>query len=289
MCVSIEELDSYLLAINCEWCRTNYGPKASVERFLIPGAGFLPDRIVIPRSIIGINDIEVIQKKLYEGIESGYSMGIRTIADKAIFGGGKLDWVLQIDSEEKADNFLEETLTKWQINARKNNYNISQLVLMNNLPEIGTTYEQPNQFVLRVAWNNCGYSISLRSQLLIEMALETNNLRKLDQKMEEGDCNTVRYQCIYKETGFLDYVDTQIGKNITDLKHIKTVHSAISQLNFLIKDPEIQFIKRLDFFSRIGLNTIEFQGCIFEGLEPIEMLVYGLRGTNDETLTGLKS
>ena len=99
--------------------------------------------------------------------------------------------------------------------------------------------------------------------------------------------SVIRYQCLYRETGFLESTELQIGKNIVNSTDTNTIFSVISQLNSLIKDPEIQFIKRLSFFSGLGLNIVEFQGYTHEKTGAIKMLIYGLRGVNDETLTGL--
>lgn len=289
MCISTEELHLYLEDMGSEWTKTSLDPKVKVERFLLPGAGFFPDRLVIPRSITSINDIDVVERNLYEGVKHGYSMGIRSVADRPIFGGGKLDWVLQIDTDNKVNDFLINTLPKWKVNADSNNYKIDQLILMNNLPEIGTINERPNQFVFRVAWNNCNSLSSLKSELLMEMAMGTSRLRVLDQKMEESNCNTIRYQCLYRETGFLEKTELKIGKNIVSPTDTNTIFSVISQLNCLITDPEVELIKRLDFFAELGLNTVEFQGYSSEDNTETKMLIYGLRGVNDETLTGLNS
>jgi len=286
MSISPEELHSYLSVMNNEWARTQLGPKAKVESFLVPGAGFFPDRLVVPRSIVSADTIDIIRKKLYEGVSHGYSMGIRTVANRPIFGGGKLDWDLQIDTRNKVSNFLKNTLPKWQVNASLNNYKITQLILMDNLPEMGTKNKRSHQFVFRVAWDNYNSLYSLGSRLLMEMTTGTNKLRELDQKMENGNDNIIRYQCLYRVTGFLEKTELQIGNNITDPMDTKIVLSVVSQLNSLIKDPGIQFLKRLDFFASLGLNIVEFQGYFYERTGVTKMLIYGLRGTNDETNTG---
>jgi len=121
----------------------------------------------------------------------------------------------------------------------------------------------------------------------MEMATGTNKLRELDQKMENGNNNIARYQCLYRVTGFLEKTELQIGNNIINPMNVNMISSVVSQLNSLIKDPEIQFLKRLDFFAGLGLSIVEFQGYFYERTGVTKMLIYGFRGTNDETMTGL--
>lgn len=314
--VDVEELPPYLISMEKEWLKTQCGPKGKVDRFLVHGAGFFPDKLVIPRSILPIDDLKGIEKNLYEGVSTGHAIGIRSISDKPIFSGAKLDWVLEIDSVDKVRNFLKNTLPHWKINADTNNYKLVQLILMNNPREIGTKEEHPNQFVFRVKWDNFSSLNYLGSQLLMEMTIGTNRLRELDKRMEKGNENLIRYQCLYHPTGFLEKRELQIGsaylnekslnnqpsrKHIVNkpisslelseviLKDAETIKSALIQLDGFIKDPAIKFIKRLDFFASLGLNIVEFQGYADEKSGISKMFIYGLRGQNDETMTGLHS
>jgi len=313
-CVDIGELADNLFFLERKWSETSCGPKAKVDRFFIPGTGFFPDKLVILRSILAIDNTEGIEKNLFEGLSQGASMGVRSISDRPIFSGAKLDWDLEIDSPEKVRIFLDKTLPKWKNNARANNYKISQLIIMNNPPEIGTKDEHANQFVLRARWDSFNLLNNLGSQLLVEMTIGTNRLRELDKRMEKGEGDIIRYQCLYRQTGFLEQTELQVGSSYVentssepnrnfitskpisslDLSKInlgdaRTIQSVLFQLDALIKDQTIRLLKRLDFFASIGLNIVEFQGYIDSKTGLRKMFIYGLRGRCDETMTGLHS
>lgn len=287
MTVSVEELRPYLSSINEEWIKTPCNPKTRVEKFLLPGAGFFPDNLIIPRSIVSASDTNIIGRNLYEGIEGNYSMGIRSVADRPIFGGGKLNWDLEIDTNEKVADFLKNTLPAWKASALSNNYKIEQLIIMNNPREIGTRIEHSHQFVARVAWSNYSSLRPLGPQLIMEMAMGTNNLRVLDRKMEIEKGATIRYTCKYKETGYLEQAGLQIGGEVPDSAIKDIILPVISQITDLIKDPNVRFLDRLEFFAGVGLDMVEFQGFIDKKTGLVKMFIYGLRGNNDETVTGL--
>jgi hypothetical protein len=312
-CVNAEELPDFFLQKKKEWTKTPCGPKAEVERFLESGVGFFPDRLVILRSIVCADEVDTIEKKLYEGVINNYSMGIRVVADRPIFSGTKLNWDLEIDTNDKINNFLHNTLPRWQTDAALDNYRIVQLILMNNPPNAGTKVERPNQFVFRIRWDDFSSLNSLASQLLLEMVIGTNRLRELDRRMEDGSKNVIRYECLYKPTRFLEKTELQVGSSylkdgpskqengnltingpLTQIKldgvdetSAKTILAVLSQINNLITDPNVQFLKRLEFFAGLGLNIVEFQGYIDE-TGTRKMYIYGLRGNNDDTKTGLQ-
>lgn len=289
-CIPAEELPGYLSSIQKEWDKKpTCGPKTNVERFLANGVEFFPDRLIIPRVITEADDTEAIQTALMVGIETNHSMGIRTIADRPIFSGAKLPWDLGIDTADKAQTFLQTTLPTWRTDAALNNYHIGQLILMSNPPEIGTKEERPNQFVFRLSWDVFSSLNCLESNSLLEMTIGTNRLRALDRRMEQGDDQVVRFQSFYRQTGFLGSTDLAIGSAYQgNPKYIDTIMSVLNTLENQIEDPIVQLLRRLDFFADLGLNIVEFQGYVDEKTNRRNMYIYGLRGTNDDTQTGLR-
>jgi len=121
------------------------------------------------------------------------------------------------------------------------------------------------------------------------MTIGTNRLRELDRRMEQGDDHVVRFQSFYQPTGFLDRTDLKIGSAYQgDPKHTDTIMSVLNTLENQIKDTTVQLLRRLDFFAGLGLNIVEFQGYVDEKTNNKNMYIYGLRGTNDDTRTGLR-
>ncbi len=294
--VEPHEFPNYIQALKKEWANIPCGPKGEVERFLERGAGFFPDRLLIPRVILQTNDIESIRNGLLEGVSQNCSMGVRSVADKKLFGGEKLPWVMEIISENQVNDFLDRTLELWKQAAAENNYSIGQLILMFNPPEIGTRRALPNQFVARVQKDNF-LTDTVWSRVLVEMKTGTNQLRGLDRSYDVSNDNVLRLEYLYGPTRFLREKTIQIGKKHFDDKafsHIRLRHldkkkrnlllSALMKIDEIITKSDLP--KRLDFFAGFGLNAIEFQGYV-DHAGDARALIYGLRGYGDETCTGL--
>jgi len=300
------ELPLYISAIQKEWETIPCGPKGEIERFLERGAGFFPDRLLIPRMIVQTNEIESIRNGLVEGVTQNASMGVRAIADRKLFGGEKLPWDMEITTIEKVNNFIKETLPQWKYAALKNRYTISQLILMYNPPEIGTKATLTNQFVARVQkddiippWSKINNAVTneiLWSRVLMEMVTGTNMLRDMDRFLNESNTDVLRVQYSYGPTGVLKNHSTQIGLEKFEKETMSSIHlpnisgehkdltpSAIAKNDNIIRDPDFQ--KRLNFFSSIGLNAIEFQGYRDTMSGLVKIYIYGIRGPNDEATT----
>lgn len=317
--IPVEDLPEFNEINSKNWEERSFGPKTKAERFLVSEAGFFPDKLVTTRSIIPIDDVDLIHDLLHEGIENHYSMGIRTVADKAILFGNRLPWEMEVDSPGKIDLFLSETLPSWLAYSAGNDLTISQIILMNNLPEIGTKLPQRNQFVARMKMDAFDESSRLGSpQFMLEMTNGTNKLRDLDKRMEDKNTNRkniIRYEASYTPTRFFTGAHIQIGTNyfidkpsepqiftlqkeftFSDEQRallrpdkITYIDTMFSFLNDAVSDPNIEFLKRLSFLSSIGLPAVEIQGYSDIRKKTHYARIYGLRGPNDETNTGLQT
>jgi hypothetical protein len=300
--VDPDELYEYIAGIQKEWKKIQCGPKGEAERFLERGAGFFPNRLLIPRAILQMNDIENIRRELLQGVTQNYSMGIRTIADRKLLGGEKLPWDMEITTKNKVNNFIGHTLLEWKKAATENNYTISQLILMFNPQEIGTRTELPNQFVARVQRDNF-LSSEAGFRVLVEIMTDTNQLRSMDRFYNESNNNVIRSQYIYTPTGFLWKTEIQIGIDQFEIPKGQPLSSApltnidpekrgiavaaLSQMDSVVKN--LDFQKRLDFFTDIGFNAIEFQGYTNLKTGETNTFIYGLRGPKDEAIiTGVR-
>lgn len=306
--VKPNELIDYTQAIQKEWATKPCGPKGEVERFFERGAGFFPNRLLIPRMIVQTVDTEEVRNGLLKGIAQNCSMGVRAVAEKKLFGGEKLPWDMEITTENKVQNFFEETLPKWRRVSAANSYIISQLILMYNPPEIGTRAELPNQFVARVQkddiipqWfekNNTVTNQTAWSRVLTEMTTGTNKLRGMDRFFNEGNEGVLQMQYVYGPTNILRSKTTQVGSQQFDTKTKALFHlelpdlsneqrelslGAMTKIDDIISDPDFQ--QRLNFFSSIGLNAIEFQGYRDTETGIVRAFIYGIRGPNDEATT----
>ncbi len=315
-CLPVEDLSEFN-SLNLRQWETQAGPKTFVERFLIEGVGFFPDKMIIPRSIVEVTDIPRIKQLLEEGIDQKYSMGVRTISEKPTLFGNKLPWDMEINTPEKINMFISATLPLWQDYSKNNGLTINQLIIMKNLPEIGTKHSDKNQFVARLRWD----SMSDRSneltpyQLTLEMVSGTNQLRGLDTCMEDTQVNQsvlFRYQAKYSPTRYFLGGTVTIGTKYfielqTEAKKIlienqfmlpDSVRATLRSeelpyidtlLTFLREaavDPNIQLLERFEFFSSIGLSAVEIQGYTNKA-DKNYARIYGLRGHKDETKTGL--
>lgn len=310
-CVPADELPQYYASLGPELEQWSHSPKARVERLLVEGAGIFPDKLVIPRAIISASDLDAVGAYLADGIAARYSMGVRVVADRPLFGGARLPWAIGIDCEEKAGDFLAATLPGWRNKAQKDNYGISHLILMKNLPKLGTIEERPDQFVLRAQWNPFSEGVLAQSRFLMEMAIGTNRLRTLDRRMDRGTAHTIRFNGMFSPARAPKGAELGIGswylcseggedechvlkgpagplslQNV-DEKYAGIIHTVLGKISAMIIDPDIELLKRMDSLSDIGLNIIEFQGYTGPGPLNARMLIYGLRGSKDETATGL--
>ena len=315
-CIPVGELAEFNTLNNVEWEKRAFGPKAFVERFLIEGAGFFPDNLITPRTIVEANDIHSIRQLLQEGINQKYAMGVRTISDQQIFSGNRLPWEMEINTPEKIDMFIHGLLPIWQNDSENKGLKINQLILMKNLPEIGTKKSNEHQFVARLRWETIEQTTEIVPyQLVLEMISGTNKLRDLDLCMEDKQINKeelFRYIGRYTPTrAFLD-ANIQIGTNYfteqisnpglfeltegftfpqsqrTRIQpdHMRYIDTLLSFLHKAAVDPNTKLLERLDFFSSMGLSSIEIQGYADQHKNIAR--IYGLRGPKDETETGLK-
>ncbi len=316
-CVPIEDLAERNKLSRLFWEKISVAPKIGVERFLLE-SDFFPESLITTRSIVPINDVAQISELLHKGVENKFSMGVRTVSEKHILFGNKLPYVMEIDSSEKIDMFINQTIPQWRYEYSHSELNIRHIILMNNLPEIGTINSSPYHFVARISFNESSTSSLDPTQLILEMVTGTNKLRELDSQMEKKHENmhdVVRYQEYYSPTRYFCGANIQIGINYFQKKFshpsifqidkpfslspqvsaelkpekISYIHTIFNFLHTAINDPTIQLLKRMDFLASIGLSEIEIQGYNNDQTDVHYARIYGLRGVKDETHTGLTS
>lgn len=315
-CLPVEDLPEFN-EINKLQYGPQSGPKTLIERFLVEDAGFFPNKLITPRTIVEANDVKKIQHLLEEGIRQHYSMGIRTISDGWTFHGNKLPWEMEIDSPEKIAKFFTATLPLWKDYYKTNGLTINQLILMKNLPEIGTKHSNENQFVARLTWNDMRYSQEEKpDQLILEMVSGTNQLRGLDVCLEDEQVHReeiFRYIATFSAAKFLQGGTVTMGTNYFVESHMTPQTYPIEQqfalpdfvrtmvqpdrlayvdtlftfLHNATFDPTTKLLDRLDFLAKNGLNSIEIQGYA-KKQDKNYARIYGLRGPKDETETGLQ-
>ena len=285
-------------------------PKLGVERILTEETGFFPDSIITTRNIVPIADICTVKKILLEGIDKKFSMGVRSVANIQT-QQYRLPWDMEITTEEKVEKFIHQTLPEWMNITQEKDRDITHLILMNNLPEIGTKKSNKYQFVARLRWDT--YDNSLNTQLMLEMAVKTNKLRSLDDQMDKGHDNLIRYMSTYSPTHNCLDATLYIGAENLYSSHMNTsqkfsLHSpfVVSEYSQSIMKPEardavttmfgflreastnpsIQLFDRLANVSSMGLSDTEYQGYANGKTNNYIIRMYGLRGVKDETNSG---
>lgn len=225
-CVPPRDLPEYYDSVLRFWEEKQIGPKIKAELLLLKDAGFLPNHCITTRSITPIEDEERIEQLLQDGVNHGFAMGIRSIANRPSVGD-TLPWEMEIDSPVKINKFLHHTLPNWIHHNDNSNFKITHLICMDNLSEIGTKRPNPHQFVARLDASSLSEELTFITQdvegkqipkkvpfgstrLLMEMTVGTNQLRDLDQRF-----NTSREQTISYLAYFSPLSHAFIGATIT--------------------------------------------------------------------------
>lgn len=314
-CIPIEDLAERNEQSRLFWEARSAAPKIGVERFLLE-SDFFPEHLITTRSIVPIDDVSHISELLHQGIKNKFSMGVRTTSEHHTLFGNKLPYIMEIDSADKINTFITHTVPQWRHEDPYRNMDIHHIILMNNLPEIGTVDPSPHQFVARVRLDNPSMLQTIQPiHLILEMVTGTNKLRELDSQMEKRNTNmhdVIRYQAVYSLTRIFSGANIQIGvnylkkelsnpeifqmdrpfflspqlKDALKPEKITYIQTIFNFLSTAINDPNIQLLKRMDFLSSIGLSEIEIQGYNDDQKNIHFARIYGLRGIDDETKTG---
>lgn len=264
--------------------------KAKTEGFFTPSCGVFPESTILSRDIISINDKTALEKSLKEALEKGFHLGVRSCFSPQI---DESPWIMELDSEKSIKDFLENKYEDW-----KELPNITELIVMRNMPDLGNDEEKDNHFVFRIGERQ---SDKFKGTY-IEARLGTSQLRDIESDTSRNDMIIINMKSFeefsiniggsYTRDGLeldYDFIENDWEDMYQDLveiveeKHLKTIISMLKEIKYLLRDPHLLLKRKLQAFSDFGLEYSEWQGRVSEQRNIKWMKIYGFKGSKDDT------
>jgi hypothetical protein len=279
-------LDQFLLMANKIW----KSKKAITEGFFSSQCGVLPEKFIISREIIPINDEEALAKALREGIRKKYQPGVRTCFSPQI---NESPWIMGINTEEDIANFLANEYQIW-----KKLPDITEIIVMNNPPGLGEEDQKQNFFVFKMG-ERSGKDFN---GLYIEARLNTVQLRSLEAQAAISDMIIFKIKSFedfsisiggaYTKDGKdLEYIFKQNSweemrndlKNLVNEKSLETIISFMKNMAYTMRDSQLALKRKLTALDEMGLEFSEWQAKVDDEGTTQWMKIYGLKGSKDDT------
>jgi hypothetical protein len=264
--------------------------KAITEGFFSSHCGVLPEKLIISREIIPVNDEKALVEALREGIRKKYQLGIRTCFSPQI---DKSPWVMGINTEEDIASFLDNEYPKWLEMP-----GITELIVMNNPSDLDRKDHEEDFFVFKMG-EKSGKNFD---GLYIEARLNTLQLRSLDADTPINTMLIFTFKSLedfsvfiggsYTKDGEpLDYIFKQNSwdemrddlKNIVNEKSLETIVSFLENMTYLMRDSQLSLKRKLTALDEMGLEFSEWQAKTDEDGTTDWMKIYGLKGSRDDT------
>lgn len=264
--------------------------KAQTEGFFTSNCNLLPQKIIISREIVPVNNREQLIEDLLDGIKRGCNVGVRTCFSPQ---PNNSPWIMGIKTVADIENFLTHEYLDWLKMP-----GITELIVMNNPPDLGNKEKSSEFFVFKMG----DRTQKEFSGCYIEMRLDTFQLRSLEADTSPADMIIIKIsnfetvtvviganytfdqQEIEYQFSAANYqkIETDLANKLS-AKHLRTIYSFLESLRYLMSDSQSALKRKLKAFAEFGLEFSEWQSQIDSAGNNSWMKIYGFKGSNDET------